>query len=121
MGQPEEGLEVVEEGFASAAKTGEQLGSPWLHRVKGELLLTRNPSDGVEAERSFRTAIEIGRRQSARSQGLRATMSLGRLLAKHGRRDQARTTLAQIYFCFTERLGTADLKDAKALLDELSV
>jgi tetratricopeptide (TPR) repeat protein len=119
IGRPEEGLEVVEEGFASAAKTGEQLGSPWLHRVKGELL-AQNPSDGAKAEPCFRTAIEIARRQSARSQELRATRSLARLLAGSGRRDEARAMLADIYGWFTEGFDTADLKDAKALLDELS-
>jgi hypothetical protein len=58
---------VLEEGIASVAKTGEQLSSPLLHHVKGELLLAQNPSHGAEAELCFRTAIEISRRQSARS------------------------------------------------------
>ena len=120
IGRPEEGLQVVEEGFASAAKTGEQLGSPYLHHVKGELLLAQNLSDLTEAERCFRTAIEIARRQSARSEELRGTTSLARLLAKQGKRDEARTMLAEIYGWFTEGFETADLKDAKALLDELT-
>ena len=68
----------------------------------------------------FRTAIEIARRQSAKSLELRATTSLARLLATQGRRDEARTMLADIYGWFTEGFDTADLKDAKALLDELS-
>ena len=75
---------MLEEGFASVAKTGEQLDSPWLHRVKGELLLVQNPSDVAKAERCFRTAIEIARRQSARSAELRATTSLARLLDEAG-------------------------------------
>ena len=120
IGRPQEGLQVLEEGFASVAKTGEQLASPSLHHVKGELLLAQNPSDVAEAERCFRTAIEIARRQSARSAELRATTSLARLLAKQGRRDEARTMLAEIYGWFTEGFDTADLKDAKALLDELA-
>ena len=110
----------MEEGFASTAKTGEQFGSPWLHHVKGKLLLVQNPSVGAEAERCFRTAIEIARRQSARSPELRATTSLARLLAKQGRRDEARSILTEIYGWFTEGFDTADLKDAKALLDELA-
>ena len=121
IGRPQEGLQVLEEGFASVAKTGEQLGSPWLHRVKGELLLAQNPSDIAEAERCFRTAIEIARRQTARSEELRATTSLARLLNEQGRRDEARAMLADIYNWFTEGFDTADLKDAKTLLDELSV
>jgi tetratricopeptide (TPR) repeat protein len=120
VGRPEEGLGVLEEGFASVAKTGEQLYIPLLNQVKGELLLVQRPSDVAEAERCFRAAIEIARRQSARSEELRATMSLGRLLAKHGRRDEARSILAEIYDWFTEGFDTPNLKDAKALLDELS-
>jgi predicted ATPase len=111
---------VVEEGLASVAKTGEQIASPSLHHVKGELLLALNPSDVAEAESCFRTAIEIARRQGARSPELRATTSLARLLAKQGRRDEARAMLAEIFGWFTEGFDTADLKDAKALLDELS-
>ena len=110
---------MLDEGFASVAKTGEQLNSPSLHHVKGELLLVQNSSDVTEAERCFRAAIEIARRQSARSAELRATTSLARLLDKQDRRDEAHTMLAEIYGWFTEGFDTADLKDAKALLDAL--
>jgi tetratricopeptide (TPR) repeat protein len=120
IARPEEGLQVLEEGFASAAKSGEQLSSPWLHRAKGEVLLAQNPSDVAEAERCFRTAIEIARRQSARSAELRATTSLAQLLARQGRRDEAHRMLADIYGWFTEGFDTVDLKDAKALFDQLS-
>jgi predicted ATPase len=119
VGRCEEGLQVLEEGFASVTKTGAQLHSPWLHHVKGELLLVQNPSDVAEAERSFRTAIDIARRQSARSAELVATTSLARSRNEQGRRDEARAMLAEIYNWFTEGFDTADLKDAKALLDEL--
>ena len=120
IGRPQEGLQVLEEGFASVTKTGAQWGSPSLHHVKGELLLLRNPSDGAKAEQCFRTAIEIARRQSARIAELRATTSLARLLNEKGRRDEARTMLTEIYNWFTEGFDTVDLKDAKALLDELN-
>jgi predicted ATPase len=83
-------------------------------------LLAQKPSDGVEAEQRFRSAIEIARRQSARWDELRAIMSLARLLDRQGKRDEARTMLAEIYGWFTEGFDTADLKDAKALLDELN-
>ena len=118
-GRPQEGLEVVEEGLASVARTGQRFANPPLHHVKGELLLAQNPSDGAKAELCFRKAIEIGRRQSARSMELRATTSLARLLNKQGNRDEARAMLADIYGWFTEGFDTADLKDAKALLEEL--
>jgi predicted ATPase len=120
IGRPQQGLEVVDEGFASVAKTGQQITSPSLHHVKGQLLLVQNPLDVAEAERCFRIAIEIARRQSARIVELRATRSLTRLLAKQGRRDEARVLLSEIYGWFTEGFDTADLRDAKALLDELS-
>jgi predicted ATPase len=110
---------VIEEGFASVAKTGEQIAGPWLHHAKGELLLAQSPSDSAKAEQCFRTAIEIARRQSARSPELRATTSLARLLSEQGDRDKARTLLAEIYGWFTEGFDTCDLKDAKRLLDEL--
>jgi predicted ATPase len=118
-GQSEEGLRVLEEGFASVAQTGEESFGPSLHAIKGELLLAQNPSDLAEAERCFRTAIEIARRRNTRLVELQASTSLARLLRKQGRRDEARATLGEIYGWFTEGFDTADLKDAKALLDEL--
>jgi adenylate cyclase len=120
IGRPLEGLEVVEETFAFVAKTGFQLDLPWLHHVQGELLLAQNPSNAAKAEQCYRTAIEIARRQSARLEELRATTSLARVLANQGKRDEARTMLADIYGWFTEGFDTADLKDAKALLDKLN-
>jgi predicted ATPase len=119
VGRLQEALDVVEDGLACVAKTGEQQSSPSLHHVRGELLQAQNPSDGGQAELCFRTAIEIARRQSARLAELRATTRLARLLAKQGRSDEARALLAEIYGWFTEGFGTRDLKNAKALLDEL--
>jgi predicted ATPase len=89
-----------------------------IHRLTGELLLKQNNCH--EAQRCFERSIEIARKQSAKSCELRSTMSLARLLASQGCRDEARTMLAEIYKWFTEGFDTADLKDAKALLDELS-
>ena len=91
-----------------------------MHRLKGELLLAQDPSNAAQAEQSFRTAIEISRKQEAKSWELRATTSLARMLAEQGKRDEARAMLAEIYNWFTEGFDTADLKDAKALLGELS-
>jgi predicted negative regulator of RcsB-dependent stress response len=94
---------------------------PEIHRLRGELLLQQNASETIEARSSFEQAIEIARKQREKSLELRATMSLARLLAEEGHRDEARTMLAEIYGWFTEGFDTADLKDAKALLDELAV
>jgi predicted ATPase len=111
---------VVEEGLASVAKTGEQIASPSLPYVKGELLLAQNPLNAAEVELCFRTAIEIARGQSARMAELRVTTSLARLLANQSKRDEARRILAEIYGWFTEGFDTADLKEAKALLNALN-
>jgi predicted ATPase len=72
------------------------------------------------AEADFREAIALAQRMGAKAWELRATISLARLLNEKGRRNEARTMLAEIYGWFTEGFDTADLKDAKALLDELS-
>jgi tetratricopeptide (TPR) repeat protein len=91
-------------------------------RLRGELQLKRDPGGKVQlevAEQDFRDAIEIAQRMGGKSWELRATTSLVRLFAKQGRRDEARTMLAEIYGWFTEGFDTADLIEAKALLDEL--
>jgi predicted ATPase len=82
--------------------------------------LRQDESSALEAQRCFQRAIAIARKQSAKSWELRATTSLARLLAKQGHRDDAGAVLAEIYNWFTEGFDTADLKDAKALLDELN-
>jgi predicted ATPase len=89
-------------------------------RLKGELLLVKDPSNSAEAHVCFQRAIQIAREQSAKSIELRATTSLARLLAKQDRPQEARVMLAEIYGWFTEGFDTADLKEAKALLGELA-
>jgi predicted ATPase len=84
------------------------------------LLLKQDDSNPAEAQSCFERAIAIARRQSTKSWELRATISLARLLAKQSKREEARTMLAEVYSWFTECFDTADLKDAKALLDDLS-
>jgi predicted ATPase len=91
-----------------------------LYELKGKLLMMQNPSNAREAESCFRRGIEVARKQGAKFWELRATTSLARLLASQGRRDEARTMLAEIYNWFTEGFDTVDLKDAKALLEDLS-
>jgi predicted ATPase len=82
-------------------------------------MLKQSDSNVLETQVCFERALEIAREQRAKSLELRATTSLARLLASQGRREEARTMLADIYNWFTEGFDTADLKDAKALLDEL--
>ena len=91
-----------------------------LHRRKGELLLMESVPATVQAEASFQNALTVARRQSAKSWELRAAMSLSRLWQRQGKRDEARKLLAEIYGWFTEGFETADLREARTLLEELS-
>ena len=125
LGRVEEGLEVVAEALAASARTGECFFEAELYRLRGDLLLKRDAQAAEskvegEAEVSFRQALEIARRQQAKSWELRAATSLSRLLASQHRRDESHALLAEIYNWFTEGFDTADLKEAKALLDELA-
>jgi predicted ATPase len=115
----DEGLGALTEGLATAEKNEWRDHEPEMHRLKGELILKQSPSNAEEAVACFRRAIEITHDQSAKSWELRATTSLARLLRDTGRREEAREILADIYNWFTEGFDTADLKDAKALLEEL--
>ena len=118
-GSLEEGLDWVAKGLTIAEQTGLRATEAELHRLKGELLLIKGPGNEAEPECCLRRAIEVARRQNARVFELRATVSLARLLRDTNRRREARAMLAAIYNWFTEGFDTADLKEAKALLDEL--
>ena len=114
----DEALRIVDESFEFIERTGQQYYAAELHRVKGELLLAQDSSN-AQAEQSFCTALEISRKHHAKSWELRATTSFARLMRDTNRRDEARTMLADIYGWFTEGFDTPDLKDARALLEEL--
>jgi hypothetical protein len=119
IGEPEQGLTSVDEALNFIEETSEYLMKAELHRLKGELLLLQAQSNSEEAERQFRTAIDVARGQQAKSWELRATISLSRLLASQRRYDEARTILAETYGWFTEGFDTRDLQEAKQLLNEL--
>jgi predicted ATPase len=91
-----------------------------LNRLKGELLLSLASPDEDAAEAAFHRSIAVAREQSVRMWELRAATSLARLWRDQGEPGKARDLLAPVYGWFTEGFDTADLKDAKALLDELS-
>jgi predicted ATPase len=101
-------------------RTNERFCEPEVHRVAGEIIFRKPGGDLVAAEERFREAITIAQKQSAKWWELRASKSLARLLRDTDRRDEARAMLAEIYNWFTEGFDTADLKDAKALLEELN-
>jgi DNA-binding winged helix-turn-helix (wHTH) protein/predicted ATPase len=120
MGQFEEALKAIDESILFTGRTGQHYYEAELHRLMGELLLARDPSDGARAERCFRSAIDIAGEQHARSWELRATTSLARLARGTRCEDEARKRLMASYGWFTEGFDTQDLKDARALLDELN-
>jgi predicted ATPase len=119
-GQPEQGLRLITEALDHVAQTGIVYYEAELLRLDAELRLRLDTPDEQRAEASFRRALETAGRQQAKSWELRAATSLARLWGKQGRQTEARELLAPVYGWFTEGFDTADLIEAKALLDELT-
>ena len=115
-----EPLALVNDVLTLVERTGEKMSQAEIIRLKGEVLLMHDTTSAAEAEACFRAALDVARAQEAKWWELRTSVSLARLLRDTNRRDEARTMLAEIYNWFTEGFDTADLKDAKALLDELA-
>jgi predicted ATPase len=101
--------------------SGEHFGDSEAERLEAKAVMLMDPGSPSTTEQHLRSAIAIAREQGAKTFELRATVSLARLLRDTNRRDEARAMLAEIYNWFTEGFDTADLKEAKALLEELSV
>jgi predicted ATPase len=118
-GRREEGLSAVREALAEVEETEARYYEAELDRLQGELLLASKQPEEKRAEASFRKAVAVAREQGAQSWELRAATSLARLLARQGKREEARGLLAPVYGRFTEGFGTADLKEAKSLLADL--
>jgi predicted ATPase len=116
-GQAAEGLVPLSEALELMRRTGERCYEAELHRLRGELFLT--VPDRTRAERCFRRAIEVARGQDTKMWELRAATSLARLWLEQGRRAQAHDLLGPVYGWFTEGLDTPNLREAKALLEEL--
>ena len=118
-GQIEAGLTLLAEALAEVATTGEHLYEPELYRLKGELTLALSAEHHADAETCFRQALDMAHRQEAKSLELRAAMSLARLWQHQSKRAEAHQLLAEVYGWFSEGFDTADLQEAKALLEEL--
>jgi len=118
-GRADEGLSVLAEAFRLVDKTGERFYAAELHRLQGQLLLQQAIPDALRAEACFHQALAIARHQQAKSLELRAAMSLSRLWQRQGQRQEVCSLLAPIYGWFTEGFDTADLQEARALLEEL--
>ena len=123
-GNAEEGLPLLAEAVAVIQRSSEQQHEVGVYRLKGELILQQSKVEGSkveeEAEACFLLAIEIAQKQQAKSWELRTATSLARLWQQQEKRAEARDLLAPVYNWFTEGFDTADLQDAKELLDALS-
>ena len=111
----------IDEALAAVEAIGERWYEADVHRTAGEIALMSSDPDAAKAQAHFERALEIARAQQTRSWELRAATSLARLWRDQGRRAEARDLLAPVYSWFTEGFDTLDLKEAKALLEELAV
>ena len=119
LGHPEDGLQVLAEAHTLVEQHEERFWEAEVCRLRGVLLLRQLVPQQAEAEACFQRALDVARRQEAISLELRAAMSLARLWQRQGKRAEAHDLLAPVYGWFTEGFDTADLQEAKALLDEL--
>ena len=120
LGEPEKGLTVLTEALSLASTTGARWYEAECYRLKGTLLLQLPSDNHAEAEACFHHALDIARSQQAKSFELRTATSLARLWQQQNKRQEAYELLAPVYAWFTEGFETADVQDAKALLDELA-
>jgi predicted ATPase len=118
LGHPEDGLQALTEAHILIEQHEERYWEAEIHRLRGVLLLRQAPP--AEAEAWLQRALDIARRQEAKSLELRAAMSLARLWQEQGKRAEAYELLAPIYGWFTEGFDTADLQEARALLEALA-
>jgi predicted ATPase len=109
----------IDQAMTAVEATKETWWEAEIHCISGEIALKPPKADPTKAEAYFERALSVARAQQAKSWELRATMSMARLWRDQGKRHEARNLLAPIYGWFTEGFDTLDLKEAKALLDEL--
>jgi predicted ATPase len=116
-GEPAAAIALIGDAMAMMQATGHRQLEPEFHRLKGIALLGQN--ELAQGEAALQEAIRIARRRHMRAYELRAATSLARLWGEQGRRTEARDLLAPVYDWFTEGFDTADLKEAKGLLNQL--
>ena len=119
-GQIDDAWSCIGEAMTVVETTKERWFEAEIHRMAGEIALMAAAPDATKAEVYFERSLAVARKQQAKSWELRAAMSMARLWRGQGKRDEARKLLAPVYGWFTEGFGTLDLKQAKALLDELA-
>ena len=120
LGQPDDARHCIDDAIDKVERSKEKWCEAEVHRIAGEIALKSLAPDTEKAEKYFDRALAVARQQQAKSWELRAAMSMARLWRDQGKLQQARELLAPVYGWFTEGFDTLDLKDAKALLDELA-
>jgi class 3 adenylate cyclase/predicted ATPase len=120
LNQPDDARHCIDDAIDKVERSKEKWCEAEVHRIAGEIALHSLASDTEKAEKQFDRALAVARQQQAKSWELRAAMSMARLWRDQGKQQQARELLAPVYDWFTEGFDTLDLKDAKALLDELA-
>jgi predicted ATPase len=120
IGEFDDAWRYIQEAITAVETTKEKWWEAEVHRVAGEIALKSPKSDCAKAEAYFEHALAVARQQQAKSLELRAAMSLARLWRSQGKLEQARELLAPVYCWFTEGFDTRDLKEAKALMEELA-
>jgi predicted ATPase len=120
LGQVDDAWRCTGEAITTIETTKERWMEAEVHRPAGEIALLSANRDAAKAEAYFERALAVARQQQAKSWELRASMSLARLWRDQGKAQQARELLAPVYGWFTEGFDTLDLKEAKALLEELA-
>ena len=120
IGQLDDAWRCIDDAIEKVERSKEKWGEAEVHRIAGEIALKSLAPDPEKAEAYFEHALAVARHQQAKSWELRAAASMARLWRDQGKRDDARNLLAPVYGWFTEGFDTLDLKEAKALLDELN-
>jgi predicted ATPase len=120
VGQVDDAWRCIHKALTAVETTKEQWCEAEVHRIAGKIALSGPPPDAAETEAYFQRALSVACHQKAKCWELRASMSLARLWRDQGKVQQARELLAPVYGWFTEGFDTRDLKEAKALLDELA-
>ena len=120
LGQLDDAWRCIDDAIEKVERSKEKWGEAEVHRIAGEIALKSPAPDTERAEKYFDRALAVARHQQAKSWELRAAMSMARLWRDQGKPQQARELLAPVYAWFTEGFDTRDLKEAKALLEELA-
>jgi predicted ATPase len=120
LGQPDDARRCIDDAIDKVERSKERWAEAEVHRIAGEIVLKSPAPDTEKAQKYFDRTLAVARQQRSKSWELRAAMSMARLWRDQGKRREARDLLTPVYGWFTEGFDTLDLKEAKALLEELA-